>query len=369
MFNAEPTQLPQQYRVLAGKSILVTGAAGFIGGALFRRLASYGLDVVGTVLQPNEARTLRNQGYEAHVLDLAGTESWDELLAGIDVVFHVAALFQEVKYGAVHYDKVNHLGALRLAQTAARAGVARFIHCSTVGVHGSVKEIPATEQTPFNPMDVYHQTKLAGELAIVEYARNAVGNRMTVVVNRPAMVYGPGDLRMLKLFDRVLSGRFRMIGSGATLAHLGYIEDQTDSFLLCAVAPRDSVHCEAFNIASDEPVTLNKLVAQIAAAGGVRVPRLHVPVAPVWVAALACELICKPLGLDPPLFRRRVGFFTHNRAFDLSKAKQHLGYHCQWPLDDGISATIDWYRSKNLVPRAEDLRRSERFEKDDSSLQ
>jgi nucleoside-diphosphate-sugar epimerase len=141
-----------------------------------------------------------------------------------------------------------------------------------------------------------------------------------------------------------------MIGSGTVLAHLGYIEDQTDSFLLCAIAPRERVHCEAFNIASGEPVTLNELVAQIASVGGVSVPRLHVPVAPVWFAALLCELACKPFGIKPPLFRRRVGFFTHDRAFDLSKAEKRLGYRSRYDLKDGVTSTIDWYRRRNLIP-------------------
>lgn len=342
--------LPEKYEELGDKSILVTGAAGFIGGHLFKRLASYGLDVLGTVLYPREARELEDQGYRAAVLDLASSESWDELLDGIDIVFHVAAMFQEVGHGRAEFERANHLGALKLAQTAGRVGVKRFIHCSTVGVHGSVKQIPATEETPFNPMDEYHETKLAGELAILEYASGLPQSGMTVVVNRPAMVYGPGDMRMLKLFDMILSGRFRMIGSGKTLAHLGYIEDQTDSFLLCAVAAKENVHCEAFNIASGDPVTLNKLVAQIASAGGVNISGLHIPVAPVWTAALICELLCKPFGIKPPLFRRRIGFFTHNRAFDLAKAEKRLGYKSRWGLEEGVTSTIEWYRERNLVP-------------------
>jgi nucleoside-diphosphate-sugar epimerase len=342
--------LPVEYADLAGQKILVTGAAGFIGGNLFQRLTSYGLDVTGTVLFENEAQALRDDGYDVRILDLASDDPWDELLAGVDIVFHVAAMFQEVEHGREAYDKVNHLGALKLAKTASRAGVSRFVHCSTVGVHGSVREIPATEETPFNPMDEYHETKLAGELAILEYGRKLPSDGMTVVVNRPAMVYGPGDMRMLKLFDRTLTKHFRMIGSGTVLAHLGYIEDQTDSFLLCAIAPRERVHCEAFNIASGEPVTLNELVAQIASVGGVSVPRLHVPVAPVWFAALLCELACKPFGIKPPLFRRRVGFFTHDRAFDLSKAEKRLGYRSRYDLKDGVTSTIDWYRRRNLIP-------------------
>lgn len=339
-------ELPNKYEPLKGKKILVTGAAGFIGGHLFRRLTEYGLDVVGTVLYPEEAQKLQTEGYCADVLDLSSSGSWDEMMDGIDIVFNIAAMFQEIEHGEDEYDRVNRHGALKLAKTAARVGVERFIHCSTVGVHGNVKQIPATEETPFNPMDEYHRTKLAGELDILEFARSLPDDGMTVVVNRPAMVYGPGDERMLKLFDAILSGRFHMIGSGKTLAHLGYIEDQTESFLLCAVAPRSQVHCEAFNIASGEAITLNELALQIAEAGGVRLSNLHIPVAPVWFAALVCELLCKPFGVKPPLFRRRVGFFTYQRAFDLSKARGRLGYISKWPHKDGVARTIDWYRKR-----------------------
>jgi nucleoside-diphosphate-sugar epimerase len=163
------------------------------------------------------------------------------------------------------------------------------------------------------------------------------------------MVYGPGDLRMLKLFRSILHRRFVMVGSGEVKAHLGYIDDQVDSLILCALAPRENVHLEAFNIASDRPMTLNELARLVADDGGVPLPRWHVPVLPVWLAALGCELICTPLKVRPPLFRRRVGFFTHNRAFDLSKAQAHLGYVSRWDNRKGIARTIDWYHEMNLI--------------------
>ncbi len=330
--------------LLAGKRYLVTGAAGFIGGHLFRTLHDLDLDVKGTVLHPGEAATLRGRGYDAEVLDLASEEAWDSILEDVDVVFNIAARFQETEDGEDVYSQVNHHGALKLARTAARAGAERFVHCSTVGVHGDVKEIPATEESPFNPMDLYHRTKLAGELAILEFAEGLSAQEMVVTVNRPAMVYGPGDRRMLKLFTAIESGRFRMIGSGEVLAHLGYIDDQTESFLLSAVEPREAVHGHAFNIASAEPLTLNELAESIADVLGVRLSRLRIPVAPVWAAAWACEMLCRPFGIQPPLFRRRVGFFTHNRAFDVSKAGDRLSYRSQWPNGDGIHETVKWYQ-------------------------
>jgi nucleoside-diphosphate-sugar epimerase len=341
--------LPDNLQALRGKKVLVTGAAGFIGGHLFQRLNDYGIDTLGTVLYPGEAEALRAAGLKAEVLDLASDKPWDDLLRGFDIVFNVAAMFQETEHGEDAYDKVNNHGALKLAQTAARVGVGRFVHCSTVGVHGSVLEIPATEESPFNPMDAYHRTKLAGELAIKAFAETLPEDGMVVCINRPAMVYGPGDMRMLKLFKAILSRRFWMIGSGKVLAHLGYIEDQTQSFLLSAVAPRQLVHAEAINIASGTPITLNELAQAIAECGGVKLSALHLPFAPLWLASVICEAIFAPFGARPPLSRRRIGFFSHNRAFDLSKARKLLGYQSAWDHRRGIEETIKWYRKENLV--------------------
>jgi nucleoside-diphosphate-sugar epimerase len=341
--------LPPQFAGLRDRRILVTGVGGFIGGALFQRLVAYGLDVLGTVQYEEEAETLRARGFSADVLDLADLVPWDPLVAGRDLVFHVAAAFQETELPESAYDVANHQAPLELARVAAAAGVSRFVHCSTVGVHGDVLELPATERTPFHPMDVYHRTKLAGELAVVEFAVRQPEDGMVVVVNRPAMVYGPGDTRLLKLYQAILRRQFVMIGSGATLAHLGYIDDQVDSFLLCALRPRADVHGEAFNIASGTPIPLTELASLIAASCGVRLRRLKVPLAPVLLAGRVCEALCAPFGLRPPLSRRRVGFFSHNRAFDLTKARERLGYESAWLPDEGIPATIAWYRENDLL--------------------
>ncbi|MFC0386398.1 NAD-dependent epimerase/dehydratase family protein [Muricoccus vinaceus] len=353
MMSHDVMPLPVEYEALRGKRCLVTGAAGFIGGALFRRLVSYGIDVTGTVLLPSEAEELRREGLRAAVLDLSADNNWDEMLRGAQVVFNIAAMFQETEQSEDMYDKVDHRGALRLAETALRMGAERFVHCSTVGVHGHVKEVPATEATALNPMDLYHRTKLAGEVAILDLARRTSPSQMAITAIRPAMVYGPGDRRMLKLFKTILDGRFVMVGSGQAWTHLGHVEDNVDAFLLGAVAPARAVHGEAFNIASAEPMRLRELVELIAREGGVQPPRLRVPLAPVWAAGVVAEVLCRPFKVRPPLSRRRVGFFTHDRAFDLTKAKQRLGYRSQWAHPEGVRNTIAWYQERKLVaPRS-----------------
>jgi nucleoside-diphosphate-sugar epimerase len=345
----DPAQAAQWSRALAGKRLLVTGAAGFIGGALFRRLRDYGCDVTATVLDPHEAEAIREQGGQAEVLDLTSHAPFEPHLRGIDILFHLAALFHETGHGEAMYRLVNETGAAKLCQAAAAAGVERFVHCSTVGVHGSVKEIPCRETSPFNPMDRYQRTKLGGELAILRFGRTLPADGMVITVNRPAIVYGPGDLRLLKFFKTILHRRFVMIGSGEVKAHLGYIDDQVDSLILCAIAPREKVHLEAFNIASDRPLTLNELARLVADYGGVTIPRWHLPVLPFWLAGLVSEALWMPFRSPPPLSRRRVGFFTHNRAFDLSKAREHLGYVSRWDTATGVARTIDWYREMKLV--------------------
>ena len=89
---------------------------------------------------------------------------------------------------------------------------------------------------------------------------------------------------------------------------------------------------------------MNELAALIAADAGVPPPRLHLPVWPVWIAGAACEAICAPLGIEPPLYRRRVDFFTKSRAFDISRARAELGYAPSVTLADGIHRTMSWYR-------------------------
>jgi nucleoside-diphosphate-sugar epimerase len=342
-------ELPARLAALKDKKILVTGAAGFLGGALLRRLAAYGCDVTGTVLYPHEAEALRDEGFKVGILDLTSDEPFDRHLQGMDIVFGVAAMFRETEHGEKLYTKVNAEGAFKLCQAAARVGVARFVHCSTVGVHGPVVEIPCRETSPYNPADHYQRAKLKGELAILGFARTLPEDGMVVTVNRPAMVYGPGDTRLLLLFKSILHRKFVMIGWRQVLAHLSYIEDQTDSFLLCAVAPREKVHLEAFNIASDRAVTTREIVSTIADCGGVTLPRFSLPATPFWLAGAVCEAVCMPLGVRPPLFRRRVGFFMDNRSFDLTKAKKHLDYVSQWDTATGVARTIEWYRQEGFV--------------------
>ena len=104
-----------------------------------------------------------------------------------------------------------------------------------------------------------------------------------------------------------------------------------------------------FILAGPEVTTLNELVSIVADEAHVPAPRLHMPVWPFWTAGALCEAICTPLGIEPPLYRRRVDFFTKSRAFDISRARAELGYNPTVGLRDRIARTLAWYRTSGWL--------------------
>ena len=324
--------------------VLVTGATGFTGGHLCERLVNDGESVRALVRDPCRASRLKQLGVELTVGDLRNTGSVEQAMAGIDIVYHVGAEFRHENLSRSEMRKVNVDGTRNMLDAAVKAGVQRFIHCSTVGVHGDVKDPPANENTPYAPGDVYQQSKTDAERLVVQYANEA---RLPVVIFRPGGIYGPGDLRFLKLFKAIKNKRFIMLGSGQVLYQVVYIDDLIEGILLCA--RNENAIGKTYILTGDEPATLNQLVKVIADAVGVRGTRLKLPVMPVYLAGAVCELICKPFGINPPLYRRRVDFFRKTRSFDISKAKTELGFEPRVDLRNGISRTAAWYRQEGLL--------------------
>ena len=102
-------------------------------------------------------------------------------------------------------------------------------------------------------------------------------------------------------------------------------------------------------LAGGEVTTLNELIARIASEAGGSPPSLHLPVWPFWMAGAICEAVCAPFGLEPPLYRRRVDFFTKSRAFDIARARQEIGYAPEVGLTEGIRRTLAWYRREGWI--------------------
>jgi nucleoside-diphosphate-sugar epimerase len=319
--------------------VLVTGATGFTGSHLARALALKKTPGVRALVRdPAKAQDLAASGIELVVGDLRSPATLAAAVAGVDIVYHVAAIYRSAGVAPDTYRAVNRTAVGNLVEAAAVAGARRVVHCSTVGVHGDVDRPPANEDAPLKPGDIYQITKLEGE-QVAREAADRCGIELAIV--RPSGIYGPGDRRLLKLFRNVVR-RFPILGSGEIYYHLTYIDDLVEGFQLCGAHP--AAAGRTYILAGGEVTTLNDVMKLIAEVAGVRPPAIHLPVWPFWVAGALCEAICVPFGIEPPLYRRRVDFFTKSRAFDITRARAEIGYAPRVGLREGITRTLAWYR-------------------------
>jgi len=318
--------------------ILVTGGKGFLGSHLVTRLVKDGEEV--RIFAHKHPDISKEELAEENVIwgDIRDQNAVEKAINGVDKVIHLVSNFRKGGSDKNEAYSINVEGTNNVLNAALKHKIKQLIHCSTIGVHGDVRSIPADEETDFNPCDLYQETKLMAEKRVWEFYKET-GLPTTVI--RPISLFGPGDLRMLKLFRMIKKGRFVMVGKGNALFQPAYIDDVVRGFLLCL--NNEKAIGEAFIIGGDEYLPLKELVQLIASELKVPPPKLKVPLAPVlWLATL-CEHFCVPFGIEPPLHRRRVSFFQNNRAFSIEKAKRILGYEPHVSLREGIQRTIQWY--------------------------
>jgi len=319
------------------ETVLVTGGLGFLGKHLVSHLSRTGRNV--RILARKGSSVPQEQSGKNIVWgDIRERDVVEQAVDGVDKVIHLVSNFRKGGSDTKEAYAINVEGTENVLQAAHKKRIKRLVHCSTIGVHGSVKEIPATEETPFNPGDLYQETKLIAEQRVWEFYHKT---DLPISVIRPISMFGPGDLRMLKLFKMIKLGKFVVVGDASAFFQPAYIDDVVAGFMLCL--EHEKAVGEVFIIGGDEYVPLKNLFAIIAEELGVSYPKLRVPLAPVLLLATLCEKICVPLGIEPPLHRRRVSFFQNNRAFSVDKAKQLLGYQPQVSLREGIKKTIQWY--------------------------
>jgi nucleoside-diphosphate-sugar epimerase len=322
---------------------MVTGATGFTGGHLARALVRAGHEVRALVRPGSAYAELSGAGVEICEGQLTSVADVIAAARGCEQIYHIAAVFRTAGHPDSYYREVNVGGTLNVLEAGRRHGCERVVHCSTGGVHGHVQDPPADENYRFQPDDIYQQTKVEAEAEIAA----AIGKGQPVTVFRPGAIYGEGDLRFLKLFRSIQKRRFVMIGSGRTRLHMVHVADLVQGIILCG--SRQEALGQTFLLAGPEAPTLDEIAAITAEIVGVPRPRLHIPVWPVYTAGWLCEMICVPFGIDPPLHRRRVGFFTHHREFDIGKARRLLGYAPEISVRQGIERTVRWYAARGLM--------------------
>jgi nucleoside-diphosphate-sugar epimerase len=321
--------------------IFVTGALGFIGAHFVERALAAGHEIRGLYRgpHPGQAELLRKltaQGAQLQPGDLLEPNTYAQALQGVDCICHFAAAFKGSGHTEDDFVRINVTGTERVLEAGAQAGVRRFVLCSTAGIYGQRLAGITTEAAPAKPWNAYERSKHAAEEKVRELA---AARGLEYVILRPAVVYGPRDDRLLKLFRSAAKGRFPLFGAGEGRRHMVYVTDVADAFILGCTVPQAAN--QDMIIAGPDAVPLHAMLDVLA--GIVRRPRCgpRLPLAPMLALAAVVEDTCKVLGVDPPLYRRRMDFYRSDAAFDCTRAHRLLGWVPRITLREGFSRTYE----------------------------
>ncbi len=324
--------------------VALTGASGYTGGHVLKHLLARGDSVKALVRKGSITPSLSASGAELVEGVLGNAEDAGRLVQGCEAVMHIAAVYRTAGHPDSYYREVNVQGTRLLLEAAHDTGIRRFVHTSTVGVHGDVKNPPADEDAPIAPSDIYQETKAEADALSREFGRT---HGIEVAIVRPGAIYGPGETRLLKVFKGIARGRYAVVGSGKAHYHLVYIDDLVSGFLLAL--DRKEAAGETFIIAGPKSISQDDLAREVAKATGGSVWPFHIPAWPIQRLGDLVEGICVPLGIEPPIHRRRVDFWVKNRSFSIEKARRLLGYVPKVDVAEGIARTARWYRENGWL--------------------
>ena len=316
---------------------LVTGTTGFIAGELARELVRRGHEVVAPVRNPDKpkAKELASEGIKIVRADVTDKSTLVEPMKNTDVVFHLAAAQHEANVDDDYFWNINVGGTRNMLDTAVESNVQRFVHASTIGVYGTAEPGNVLhEHSPTNPLNVYTRSKYEAEGIVRSYGTTG---KLPVTVIRSAETYGPGDMRLLKIFKQVNKGRFFRIGPGKNIHHLTYIDDLVHGYIKAAES--EEAENNLFVLAGADKPTTDDMLDGISGALDKKLLPIRVPLWVLDTAAIIMESTLQPLGIQPPLHRRRMDFFKKEFAFDISHARETIGYDPKVPFHEGVKHT------------------------------
>jgi len=329
---------------LAKQKVFLTGATGFIGSHVVRRLV---LDkhaaVRALVRDPRKAQSLCKLGVEVVEGDLNDFPTLERAVRGCSVVIHAAAQVSAVPHREV-FEQSNVAGTENLLRAAAGEAVARFLHLSSIAVFGLAARGEVTDHSPRQHSgDPYCDTKLDGEETVWRYRR---ANHLPTVILRPSGVYGPGSTHWSVIpLKRIKKGRMFLIGGGRGLLNYVYIDNLVDAILLAAEDER--AVGEAF-IVNDGATTWREYFAAYARMAG----KDGIPSIPFWAAKfwlryrnLVAALKRESTRVPP----NALGFLVSTAVYRQTHLEQMLGHRARVGLEEGLRRTEAWFRETALL--------------------
>ncbi len=328
---------------LAGKTLAITGAGGFIGLRMITRARALGMKVRGLELSPAAAARARGAGAEVALGDICDPAAARRLCGGAEIVFHTAAIVGEGGDWAL-YRRVNVEGSRTVATAARDAGARRFVHLSSVMVYGFHFPPDVAEDGPLAGEDnAYCQTKIESETAVL--ALHAP-ERFGVTVIRPGDVYGPGSIpwvvRPLQLIKRHL---FVLPDGGTGLINHVHVDNLLDGVLLAL--ERDAVG-RAFNVSDGVGTTCREYFGALARMLGRRGVRT-LPSALLRPTFRLAERAARRLGREPLASASAIDFLLRPHAYSIARARRELGYAPRVTLAEGLRETEAWLRKEGRL--------------------
>lgn len=323
---------------------LVTGATGFLGGALIRRLKSMQSDVTGMGRNPDALQKLMASTIPVVQADLSNAEAVAVACKGQEIVFHCGALSSPWGSRGDFYN-ANVIGTQNIINGCLAGGVKRLVYVSTPSIYfrfNSRLNVREGDPLPSRPANAYAWSKLLAEEQIdLAYTRG-----LPVITIRPRAIFGPGDTTILpRLIERLSQNRLPIIGDGDTLTDLTYIENVVDALLLCAESPASTLG-KKFNITNGMPVRLWDMVRQLCQALGYIYPQRQLPYQLADTAAFLMECLYQilPGRPEPPLTRYTVSVLAKSSTLDISAARSALGYQPRISNETGFQNFVDWWK-------------------------
>jgi dihydroflavonol-4-reductase len=329
--------------------IAVTGATGFVGRHFVEHALAAGHEIAA-LHRPASPRKqalvqeMRARGVEFHPGDVGDPASLRSAMRGADCVCHFASAFRETGVSDDFFLAVNVAGARNAVDAAAGQGVRRFVFCSTAGIYGSKIPGVVDESAPLNPANIYERSKVEAEDVV---RKQAAEHGIEYAIIRPAVVYGPHDERLVKMFAAATRGRFPLFGKGKGRRHMVYVGDVVDAALRACVVPA-AAGAEMI-VAGPRAAPLSEILEVLARVVGRAKAGPRLPLAPMMALAAVTEDTGKFLGIKPPIYRRRMDFYRNDAAFNCARAMRVLGWKPQVDLEEGFRRTLESYRLEGLV--------------------
>ncbi len=330
---------------MRGRRVLVTGATGFVGRHLVRRLAEAGATV--RVLVRPTSRIAPIQGLAAEMCegDITDPASVRRAAEGMEVVYHLAAVMYDWGRWERFY-RINVQGTRHVCEAAAAAGVRRLVYTSSIAATG-LEDYPALKDETYPLTDSRHpycRSKALAETVVGEYSAC-----LETVVLRPVYVYGPAEFNVgVYSVARLVKRGFRILpGDGRNWHHRIYVEDLADA--LVRVGAHENAAGKTY-LAGGPLTTAGEFWRALTDAMGAR-PIVFVPKAVGWAVACVLEAGSRATGRQeaPLLSFFRLGVMTNNNGWDTSRIEREIGFQATTRPEDGLRAAVRWWRENGYL--------------------